>query len=108
MNHLATTKDDIKESAVFLTYRGNEKCKENIWYLDTGAINHMCGQIGLFTNLDDTIREEVTFGDLSKVAVEGIGKVMVTLQDGGQKCIRAGFKEQYEWYLEFFSLPIKY
>lgn len=44
MNHLSTAVEEKKEeSPVVLTYMGDKTNKENIWYLDNGANNHMCG-----------------------------------------------------------------
>ncbi|KAK2979121.1 hypothetical protein RJ640_021124 [Escallonia rubra] len=46
-------------------------CRKNVWYLDTDASNHMCGRKELFTDLDETIKREVTFGDSSKIPIKG-------------------------------------
>ncbi|KAK2965354.1 hypothetical protein RJ640_013817 [Escallonia rubra] len=70
-NNFATTEEKNVEDAIFLTYRGNRECRKNVWYLDTGASNHMCGRKELFTDLDETIKGEVTFGDSSKILVKG-------------------------------------
>ncbi|KAK2971871.1 hypothetical protein RJ640_000888 [Escallonia rubra] len=72
-NNFAPAEEKNMEDAIFLTYRGNEKCKKNVWYLDTGASNHMCGRKELFTDLDETIKGEVTFGDSSKIPMKGKG-----------------------------------
>ena len=50
-------KDDREASAFFIQ-------QENIWYLDTGASNHMCGYRELFSDLDETKQGLVTFGDM--------------------------------------------
>ncbi|XP_074364358.1 uncharacterized protein LOC141705209 [Apium graveolens] len=57
-------------TAMFLTYNGNEEKEENVWYLDSGASNHMTGHKDLFTEIDETISGEVTFGDSSKIPVK--------------------------------------
>ncbi|KAK2976468.1 hypothetical protein RJ640_003077 [Escallonia rubra] len=72
-NNFAPAEEKNMEDAIFLTYRGNEECKKNVWYLDTGASNHMCGRKELFTDLDETIKGEVTFGDSSKIPMKGKG-----------------------------------
>ncbi|KAK2991588.1 hypothetical protein RJ640_000959 [Escallonia rubra] len=86
-NNFAPVEEKNMEDAIFLTYRGNEECKKNVWYLDTGASNHMCGRKELFTDLDETIKGEVTFGDSSKIPVKGNGKLMITLKNGDRKFI---------------------
>ncbi|XP_074337764.1 uncharacterized protein LOC141705328 [Apium graveolens] len=66
-SHFATAKEDKDVgSAMFLTYKGDEEGKKNVWYLDSGAINHMSGHKDLFTEIDETVKKEVTFGDSSK------------------------------------------
>ncbi|XP_074369254.1 uncharacterized protein LOC141710582 [Apium graveolens] len=61
-SHFASTKEDKDVStAMFLTYKVNEESKKNVWYLDSGAINHMTGHKDLFTEVDETISGEVTF-----------------------------------------------
>ncbi|KAK2993694.1 hypothetical protein RJ640_027046 [Escallonia rubra] len=86
-NNFAPAEEKNMEDAIFLTYRGNEECKKNVWYLDTGASNHMCGRKELFTDLDETIKGEVTFGDSSKIPMKGKGKLMITLKNGDRKFI---------------------
>ncbi|XP_074346456.1 uncharacterized protein LOC141685242 [Apium graveolens] len=71
-SHFAAAKEDKGVgTSMFLTYKGDEKSKKNVWYLDSGASNHMTGHNELFTEIDDTISGEVTFGDLSKISVKG-------------------------------------
>lgn len=48
-------------STVLLPYKGEENIKENIWYLDSGASNHMCGIKELFTELNESTQGEVAF-----------------------------------------------
>lgn len=54
-----------------------EKTKLNIWYLDTGCSNHMCGNENAFSELDKSFRNSVKFGDNSTTFVMGKGKVIV-------------------------------
>jgi len=51
-------------------------CSDNlVWYLDTGASNHMCRDENLFKQLTKVDAGHVSFGDASKVAVKGRGTI---------------------------------
>ncbi|XP_057461047.1 uncharacterized protein LOC130751435 [Actinidia eriantha] len=64
------SKGEEIESTVLLAYKGNEGEDKNTWYLDTRASNYMCGDKGLFVELDESISGNVSFGDLSKIPVK--------------------------------------
>ncbi|KAK2988684.1 hypothetical protein RJ640_012720, partial [Escallonia rubra] len=91
-NNFAPAEEKNVEDAIFLTYRGNEKCRKNVWYLDTGASNHMCGRKELFTDLDETIKGEVTFGDSSKILVKGKGFLVAFVRKSDVVIAGAGHK----------------
>ena len=65
--------------------RSGEKASSSgsstVWYLDTGASNHMTGQKNLFEELTETAGS-VSFGDASKVEVKGCGKVQFRCKNG--------------------------
>ncbi|KAL8127506.1 hypothetical protein AgCh_014423 [Apium graveolens] len=87
-SHFAAAKEDKDVgTAMFLTYKGDEESKKNVWYLDSGASNHMTGHKELFTEIDDTISGEVTFGDSSKIPVKGKGTVTIMSKKGEKKYI---------------------
>ena len=43
--------------------------KEQRWYLDSGASNHMTGSKAAFFELDDDVTDTVNFGDDSRVPI---------------------------------------
>ncbi|XP_020238520.1 uncharacterized protein LOC109817617 [Cajanus cajan] len=45
----------------------------DIWYLDTGCSNHMCGKKELFFSLDETVKSTVKFGNNSNIPILGKG-----------------------------------
>nr|KYP43697.1 Retrovirus-related Pol polyprotein from transposon TNT 1-94 [Cajanus cajan] len=58
-------------------------CLNNsVWYLDTGASNHMCGEESFFNELIKVKAGFVSFGDDSKVAVKGRGTIKFMQKDG--------------------------
>ena len=81
--HFAATKEDKDVgTAMFLTYKGDEESKKNVWYLDSGANNHINDHKDLFTELDVTVSGEVTFDDSSKIPVKGKGTITIVLKNG--------------------------
>lgn len=48
---------------------------KELWFLDSGCSNHMCGKREMFTDLDDTFRKYVKLGNNSSLAVLGKGDV---------------------------------
>lgn len=47
--------------------------------LDSGCTQHMTGNNGMFTSLEDPgDKEQVTFGDNSKIKVIGLGKIAIS------------------------------
>ncbi|KAL4278554.1 hypothetical protein GQ457_03G001430 [Hibiscus cannabinus] len=85
--HVAAEEEKNEESYAFLSYKGNEESKKNIWYLDNCASNHMCGRKEWFVELDEKVRGRVIFGDDSHTEVKGRGKVMITQKNGEKKYI---------------------
>nr|KYP75006.1 Retrovirus-related Pol polyprotein from transposon TNT 1-94 [Cajanus cajan] len=58
-------------------------CSDNsVWYLDTGASNHMCGDEHLFKMLSKEEFGSVSFGDASKVVVKGRGTIWYQQRNG--------------------------
>ena len=56
-------------------------------FFDSGASYHMSGRKLIFTNLDDKIQGNVSFGDSSKLQVEGKGKNQIVSKNGNEEFI---------------------
>ena len=57
----------------------NYKAGGKHWVLDSGCTQHMTGNDGMFTSLEDPgDKEQVTFGDNSKGKVIGLGKIAIS------------------------------
>lgn len=78
--------DDEHDNALLFTCDAAMENQKNIWYLDSGCSNHMCGE-ELFSNLDDTFRSEVRFGNNVKVPIMGKGTIKIKAKDGSVQSI---------------------
>jgi hypothetical protein len=76
------TEDEVKEG--FLLMAHNEVNTDNnmVWYLNSGARNHMCGHKHLFKEMQKVEDGHVSFGDASKVEVKGQVTVCYLQKDG--------------------------
>ncbi|KAK2980575.1 hypothetical protein RJ640_017437 [Escallonia rubra] len=77
----------VGNDTVLLAHDGSKEEKENSWYLDTGASNHMCGYKHMFVEMDESMTRNITFGDMSKIPVKGKGKILIKLKNGGHQFI---------------------
>eukprot|EP00253_Pinus_taeda_P017123 PITA_17123 len=59
----------------------------DIWYLDSECSNNMSGNIEMLSNLDESVKSEVTLGIDSKVSVMGKGRVNILTEKGEKKYI---------------------
>nr|GEX72333.1 hypothetical protein [Tanacetum cinerariifolium] len=60
----------------------NQSC---VWYLDTGASNHMTGDKYKFKNLNEMVQGYVKFGNEIKIIIEGKGSIVFQCKNGEQQ-----------------------
>ncbi|XP_008223336.1 PREDICTED: keratin, type I cytoskeletal 10-like [Prunus mume] len=89
-----------KEATLLLAYKCEEKTRQNgeLWYLDIGVSNHMCGNKDLFVYLDEKLGGKITFGDDSKISVQGKDKNSSKLDDKSEKFIFVGYDASSKGY----------
>jgi hypothetical protein len=86
-------KDDDKkkekegDDVVLLTSKEVDPNNESRWYLDNGASNHMCGYKYIFTEIEEIVDSQVSFGDVSKVKVKGQCKILIHCKDENERFI---------------------
>jgi hypothetical protein len=66
---------------------GSSNDKTDGWCLDTGAIHHMTGRGGFFTELDSDVRGSVKFEDASGVEIKGIGSVIFAAESSEHRLL---------------------
>jgi hypothetical protein len=76
-----------KEATLLLMHGEKIQDKENMWYLDNGASNHINGDTNRFIELDEAIRGNVTFADYSKVVIKGKVTILIKLKDESHQFI---------------------
>lgn len=69
----------LVEDQVFLA---KEVHADDVWFLDTGASNHMTGAKGVFAKLDTGVTGTVKFGDGSVVDIQGRGMILFACRNG--------------------------
>lgn len=67
---------ESQEEMLLMAYMEDKQAdKEEIWFLDSGCSNHMCGTKELFSDLDENFTEIVKLGNNSSMVVKGKGNV---------------------------------
>ena len=79
----APTPIRLGEAKVFAQLDREEGDRDTgLWYLDTGATNHMTGARGVFSELDTSVVGTVLFSDGSVVDIKGRGMIPVIHKNG--------------------------
>ncbi|GKD80093.1 retrovirus-related pol polyprotein from transposon TNT 1-94 [Tanacetum coccineum] len=81
------TEPQVEESGILLMAHEEQILEvDTMWYLDSGASNHMSGQKDLFVEMTEVVQGHVSFGDASKIDVKGRRKIRF-LQNGKESTI---------------------
>ena len=60
----------------------DEQPQAEVWYVDTGYSNHMCGRKSSFCSLNEGFCSTVSFGDCSSVNVMGNSDINIRTKNG--------------------------
>ena len=63
------------------------KQEDGMWYLDNGASNHMTGGRSYFSELNESIKGKVKFGDRSCVDINGKGSILFEAKTGEHRLL---------------------
>ena len=80
--------EDLTDEGLLLMAQDEENINnDTLWYLDLGAINHMCGHEHLFKEMQKIEDDHVLVGDASKVEVKGRSTIHFLKKDGVMRLI---------------------
>ena len=54
--------------------------RDDVWFLDSGYSNHMCGDRSLFYELDEGFKQTIKLGNHTRMSVIGKGSVRLLLE----------------------------
>ena len=67
---------ETKEEMLLMAYMDvKEAGRDELWFLDSGCSNHMCGKKEIFSEYNDNFKESVKLGNNSRLTVQGKGNV---------------------------------
>lgn len=57
-----------------------EQKQDDVWFLDSGCSNHMCGDSSLFSEIEEGVKRIVRLGNHTQMKVMGKGSVRLSIQ----------------------------
>ncbi|KAJ0576790.1 putative RNA-directed DNA polymerase [Helianthus annuus] len=73
--------DETEEQHVFMISTSQPGNKVKTWFMDSGASNHMTGNLESFIDMNDSFKLTVKLGDKKPLNVEGKGTVIMYTSD---------------------------
>ncbi|KAL3515837.1 hypothetical protein ACH5RR_022739 [Cinchona calisaya] len=65
-----------------MVVQANKEPDQDIWYVDKGCSNHICGSKSSFSYLNEGLHSTVSFGDCSTVNVMGKSDIKIKTKNG--------------------------
>ncbi|KAL5743756.1 hypothetical protein ACOSP7_026613 [Xanthoceras sorbifolium] len=78
-NFVANQEEEIV--SLLIACHAKKEVNQNMWYLDTSCNNHICGDKFAFSELDESFRNTVKFGENYLVSVMGKGNVTIRTKE---------------------------
>ena len=79
---------DEEEEMLLMSYvEVNNSKRENVWFLDSGCNNHMCGNRQWFSNIDEAFRHSVKLDNNKRMRVMGKGNIRLEINGSTQVVI---------------------
>lgn len=72
--------EDIEEMLLMAYIESPEQDQNDVWFLDSGCSNHMCGDSSLFIELEEGFNRTVRLGNHTHMKVVGKGSVKLSFQ----------------------------
>lgn len=77
-------KEDEAEESLLFALKEDSMGERRIWYINNGASNHMTGDNSKFVELDTSKKGYISFGDNTKVEINGKGVILTGARDGSR------------------------
>nr|XP_011468675.1 PREDICTED: uncharacterized protein LOC105352743 [Fragaria vesca subsp. vesca] len=72
--------DETEELLLMSLVEECEAERGDVWFLDSGCSNHMCGDKSMFSSLNDKFNHSVKLGNNTRMQVAGKGSVRLTMK----------------------------
>ncbi|XP_015582688.1 uncharacterized protein LOC107262284 [Ricinus communis] len=76
-----------EQISLLMVCNTKEESNKHLWYMDTGCSNHMCGDKEISAALDESYRDNVKFGNHTKISVMGKGQVTIRIKENNYQTI---------------------
>jgi len=73
---------EAQEEMLLMAYeKNNQARRKDVWFLDSGCSNHICGKKEFFSDLNEEFYEFVKLGNNSTMTVKGKGNVRLQVNE---------------------------
>lgn len=73
--------DEQEELLLMAHVEEKQSVRNDAWFLDSGCTNHICGNKGMFSSMEDVYKYSVKCGNNSRMNVFGKSSVRLVIND---------------------------